>query len=98
MHWIVGRKSNLSLHNKRLIYITIFKPVWTYGIPLWGTAFRSHIALLQRFQNKFLHMATSAPWYVPNRILHADLCIPTVYDEITRLSSRHLDRIKAHPN
>jgi len=38
MYWIIGRKSKLSLENNLLIYKTILKPIWTYGIPLWGTA------------------------------------------------------------
>jgi hypothetical protein len=34
MYWILGRKSELSIENKLLIYKTILKPIWTYGIPL----------------------------------------------------------------
>lgn len=32
MFWMVGRQSRLSLKNKLLIYTTIVKPIWTYGI------------------------------------------------------------------
>jgi len=38
LYWIIGRKSQLSLENKLLVYKVIVKPVWTYGIQLWGTA------------------------------------------------------------
>ena len=54
MYWIIGRKSKLSLKNKLLIYKTIVKSIWTYGIPLWGTASNSNIEILQRFQNNVL--------------------------------------------
>ena len=37
MHWLTSRKSKLSTENKLKIYKTIIKPIWTYGIPLWGT-------------------------------------------------------------
>jgi hypothetical protein len=37
MHWLLGRQSKLSTTNK-LLYKTILKPIWTYGIQLWGTA------------------------------------------------------------
>jgi hypothetical protein len=37
MYWLLGRKSKLSLSNKLLIYKAILKPIWTYGIQLWGT-------------------------------------------------------------
>jgi hypothetical protein len=36
MNWLIGRKSQLSLENKLLIYKVILKPIWTYGIELWG--------------------------------------------------------------
>jgi len=78
MYWIIGRKSKLSLENKVLIYKSILKPIWTYGIPLWGTASNSNIEILQRFQNKVLGSIVNAPWYVPNTILYADLQIRTV--------------------
>jgi hypothetical protein len=82
MYWIIGRKPKLSLENKLLIYKTILKPIWTFGIPLWGTASNSNIEILQRFQNKVLSSIVNAPWYVPNIILHTDLQIPTVKAEI----------------
>jgi hypothetical protein len=35
---------------------TILKPIWTYGIQLWGTASTSIIEILERFQSKALHL------------------------------------------
>ena len=67
-YWIIGRKSKLSLENKLLIHKTILKPIWTYGIPLWGTASNFNIEILQRFQNKVLRSIVNAPRYVPNTI------------------------------
>ena len=52
MSSITGRRSNLSTQNKITPYKTIIKPVWTYGIQLWGTASNSDIEILQRFQLK----------------------------------------------
>jgi hypothetical protein len=42
MYWLVGRSSRLSLPNKLLLYKSILKPIWTYGIQLWGTASTSN--------------------------------------------------------
>jgi len=98
MYWIIGRKSKLSLTNKLLIYKIILKPIWTYGLPLWGTASQSNIEILQRLQNKILRMATDAPWYIPKHMLHTDLQIPTIRDEIKRLSTNYKAKIEAHPN
>jgi hypothetical protein len=66
MYWLLGRKSNLSTSNKLLIYKTILKSNWTYGIQLWGTASTSNIEILELFQSKSLCMIFDAPWYVPN--------------------------------
>jgi hypothetical protein len=38
IYWLLGRRSRLSLSNKLLLYKSILKPIWTYGIQLWGTA------------------------------------------------------------
>jgi hypothetical protein len=48
---------------------TILKPIWTYGIQLWGTASTSDIEILERFQSKVLRMIVNAPWYVPNSLI-----------------------------
>jgi hypothetical protein len=50
LYWIIGRKSQLSLENKLLVYKVILKPAWTYGIQLWGTAPNSNLEILERFQ------------------------------------------------
>ena len=76
IYWLIGKHSHLSLENKRLIYKTVLKPVWTYGIELWGCATKSNIAVIQRYQSKLLRSITSAPWYVSNQTLHSDLRIP----------------------
>jgi hypothetical protein len=76
MYWLLGRKSQLSLANKLLLYKCVLKPVWTYGIHLWGCAKPSHTKIIQRLQSKILRSITDAPWYVSNFTLHKDLRIP----------------------
>jgi hypothetical protein len=98
MYWIIERKSKLSLENKLLIYKTILKPIWTYGIPLWGTASNSNIEILQRFQNKVLISIVNAPWYVPNILLHTNLQISTVKAEITNFSTKYREKLITRPN
>jgi hypothetical protein len=78
MYWLLGHKSKLSIINKLLIYKTIFKRIWAYGIELWGTASMCNIEILKRFQSKALRMITDAPWYVPNTVIGKDLQIQTV--------------------
>jgi hypothetical protein len=61
---LLDRKSKLSISNKLLAYKVIFKPIWTYGIQLWGSASISNIEILERFQREVLRMITDAPCYV----------------------------------
>jgi hypothetical protein len=82
MHWLLGRQSQLSTSNNLLLYKTILKPIWTYGIQLWGTAFNSNIEILERFQSKALRMIVDAPWYVPNTLIRRDLHVSTAKEEI----------------
>ena len=39
-------------------------PVWTYGIQLWGSASKSTIQTIQKFQNKALSIIMDVPWYL----------------------------------
>jgi hypothetical protein len=59
---LLGRKSKLSTNNKLLIYKSILKTIWTYGIQLWGTASTSNIEILEGFQSNALRMIVDAPW------------------------------------
>jgi hypothetical protein len=81
------------MSNKLLLYKVILKPIWTYGIQLWGSASTSNIEIFERFQSKALRMITDAPWYVPNVILRQDLQIPSVKEEIRRFGIQYSSRL-----
>jgi len=98
LHWILGRKSRTSTYNKLLVYNQILKPIWMYGIQLWGCASRSHISKLQRFQNKVLRTIANAPWYIRNSDLHRDLGVPLVEDIIKQIATKHKNRLMQHEN
>ena len=97
-YWLIDRRSNLSTQNKITLYKTVIKPVWTYGIQLWGTASNSNIEILQRFQSKTLRSLITAPWYVTNETVHRDLKIPIVKDEIYNSRSKYNARVNNHHN
>jgi len=97
LYWIIGRKSQLPLENTLLVYKVILKPVWTYGIELWGTTSNSNLEILERFQSKVLRIITDAPWYVPNTIIKSDLQIPTVKQEARQFSAKYRKRLDTHP-
>jgi hypothetical protein len=56
LNWILGRKSNLAIENKLLIYEIITIPIWTYGLELWGCASKSSISIMQTSQSKILRI------------------------------------------
>lgn len=98
MYWLLRRSSQLSVKNKLLLYKAILKPVWTYGIQLWGTASNSNVEILQRFQSKVLRMILNAPWFVTNDSIHHDLQIPSVKEEIIKHCLSYRNRLLNHPN
>ena len=98
LYWILGRKLQLSLENKLLVYMAIRKPIWTYGIQLWGTASNSNIDILERFQSKVLRIIIDAPWYVPNTMIRRYLQVLHVRQEVTNYSIIYRHRFENHPN
>ena len=95
---MIRGNSQLTMNNKLILYKSILKPIWTYGIQLWGTASNSNIEILQRFQNKVLRTIVNAPWYVLNYVLHNDLKILSVKEEMQKFSEKYRDRVTTHPN
>jgi hypothetical protein len=84
MYWLLGRSSRLSLPNKLLLYKSILKPIWIYGIQLWDTASTSNIEILELFQSKALCIIVDAPWYVPKNHIRRDLQMTSVKEKICR--------------
>ena len=56
VYWFLGKKSSLFLENKLLLYKVIIKPIWIYGIELWGCSSKSNVNIIQRFQSKTLRL------------------------------------------
>jgi hypothetical protein len=98
MYWFLGITSSLSLENKLLLYKVIRKPIWTYGIELWGCASKSKVNIIQRSQSKTLRMIAGAPWYVTNQTLHTDLRTSTVEKERQIRVDEHFQRLQKHEN
>lgn len=86
IYCLTSKYSKLSPENKLLLYKTISKPIWTYGIQLWGMAAKSHIRKLESLQAIILRTVVTAPWYIRNDEIRKDLNIVLwVSDEIGRL-------------
>jgi len=76
LDWPLGSKSQLPIENKLLLHKAILKPIWAYGVQLWGKDFKTNTS-----ESLLTHFGTSS-------ILHHDLNVPYVRDEIKRLGQR----------
>ena len=76
----------------------MLKPIWTYGVELWGLASTSSIEILERFQSKVRRIITDAPWYVPNAVIKRDLKVLSVRQEVRNYSVTYRQRLDDHPN
>jgi hypothetical protein len=43
----------INIISKKYYYTAVLKPIWTYGVQLWGPAPNFNIEILQRFQSDF---------------------------------------------
>jgi hypothetical protein len=53
LNWLIGKKSYISNENKLLIYNTIIKPTWTYGIQLWDAPANPTLPLYSETSPKY---------------------------------------------
>jgi hypothetical protein len=98
LKWLIGKTSPLSLENKLLLYKTVLKPIWTYGIELWGCTVKSNITIIQRYQSKLLKTMTNAPRYVSCHTVHTDLRIPYVRTVFQERIAKHRTVLTTNPN
>jgi hypothetical protein len=98
LFWIIGRKSQLSLDNKLLVYKAILKFIWTNGVQPWGLASNSNLESLERFQLKLLWIVMDALWYVPNAVIKRDLQVLSVRHEVRNYSVTYRQRLDDQPN
>ena len=95
---LLHNNKHSSLNVKLLIYKSLLKPVWLYGIQLWGNAKKSNLNKIQTFQNIALRKLSNAPPYISNISLHKDLNIKTLNDEAKAYYKRFHIRINSHKN
>ncbi|KAL4096787.1 hypothetical protein QTP88_021671 [Uroleucon formosanum] len=95
---LLSNNNHTSLRTKLLIYKTLLKPLWTYGLQLWGNAKKTNILKIQTFQNIVLRKLANAPPYVSNHTLHTDLKLNKINDEAKIFYKRFYYRLNNHPN
>jgi hypothetical protein len=95
---LLENRSSLSLDNKVLLYNAILKPIWTYGLEIWGSAKPSNISRVQTLQSKILRKICNAPFYVSNLTLHKRVKVPFVKDLAVKRYQKFYSTLSTHPN
>ena len=90
LYWIIGRKSQLSMENILLEYKAILKPIWTYGVQLWGSASNSNIEILQSFHGRTVVCAECGD--------KSDLKSAIIRQEVRNYNVTYCQRLDDHPN
>ena len=98
MSRLINARSQLSLDSKLTVHKAILRPIWTYGIELWGCSKPSNTKILQTFQSKMLRTISSAPRYVSNQILHSDFETQHVTEVIRINAKKYKNRSSQHGN
>ncbi|KAL4156145.1 hypothetical protein QTP88_000180 [Uroleucon formosanum] len=91
-------KSKMSIHIKSVLYKSLLRPIWAYGMQIWGCAKTSQIRSIQAFQSISLRLIASAPWYITNKALHKDLKIDTVDQLAQNYYAKFHVKLRHHPN
>ncbi|KAF0769516.1 Uncharacterized protein FWK35_00003355 [Aphis craccivora] len=94
---LIGNKVT-SINIKLLMYKSLLKPIWTYGLQLWGNAKKSNLNKIQAFQNMTLRKIVNAPPYISNHTLHIDCNLKTIHDEAKHFYKKFHHRLSTHSN
>jgi len=76
-----------------LLYKVALKPIWSYGVQLWGFAKPSRLKTIERIKSKLLRTTVNAPWYVSNKMIHSDLHISWYVGNQTIHNDLHISSI-----
>jgi len=89
---------NTNLITKVLIYKILLKYIWTYGLPLRGSAKKNNTNKNQAFQNVALRWLSNDLPYISNLPLHNDLNMRTADEEAHLYYARFHKQFQTHSN
>lgn len=92
---LINKNSKMSIHNKKLIYTSMIRPIITYASPVSSNISKTKMLKLQRFQNKCLRLILNTDNYTPIDWMHLVLDIPTIDTFIKKQANQFFEtRIK----
>ena len=78
LNWILRKKSRTDLETKTIIYKAIIKPIWTYGLQLWGSARQTNLQVINRCQTEIIRSILGAPKFISNATILKDMRVNNV--------------------
>lgn len=99
MHFIKSKLSpllfskNVSIFNKRLLYLSTIRPILLYACPVWAAVAPTRLRRIQQFENKTLRSIARVGLYVRNSIIQNDLRITPLASQIKLNSSKFFSKI-----
>ncbi|GFT12124.1 hypothetical protein NPIL_446501 [Nephila pilipes] len=76
----------------------ILRPSLLYACSIWGCTTKKNIQKLQLVQNKSLRTIVGAPIFIPRKMLHQELKVTTITEEITKQAKKFYEKIPHHDN
>lgn len=78
--------SSRRLKQELLLYGIILKPIWTYGVVIWGIASESNREIIR----KVLQIATNVPWFTMSKDIQTQCEVEYVNNIINNFKTRYL--------
>lgn len=69
---LINRKSKMNKANKLILYKSVFRPVISFGCPIWNVCAHTHLNKLQNIQNKILKIMLNRPFFYRTNTLHKE--------------------------
>jgi hypothetical protein len=72
--------------------------LWVSGHTVYSTGVQLVIQTLRYYRdikNRLLRaVVVNSAWYISNKVIHTDLKVPTVTEEITKFGNKYREKIK----
>ncbi|KFM67824.1 putative RNA-directed DNA polymerase from transposon BS, partial [Stegodyphus mimosarum] len=91
---IIGKKSKLNIKIKKMLYISLIRPIMFYACPAWSIANKTERKKLDVLQNKILRSIVNAPWFVRNSQIHNDMKILPMQSQILCTAHKFFENMK----
>ncbi|KFM65874.1 putative RNA-directed DNA polymerase from transposon BS, partial [Stegodyphus mimosarum] len=94
---LIVKKSKLNIKVKKMLYISLIRPILLYAVPAWAAANKTERLKIDVLQNKILRSIVNAPWFVRNSQIHSDLGIEPIHNQILITAHNFFEAIKNSP-